>query len=176
MRLIDLAKTLYRDGQLDAAEETASRAIDLLPEKGDQLGLCHGHRILGYIYNFKGKTENAIHHLEVSLGIASSLNSDSELCSVHYALARVLAKGGRFNDAHAHVEHAKSHAVNDKYFLACVSGLQARFWKHQRRLEEAKYEALRVLDMFEELGATNDAEEIRRFLGKIDGMLKEMDN
>jgi tetratricopeptide (TPR) repeat protein len=47
----DLARVLYDDKQLDAAEEAASRAIDLLPEKGEQLLVCQGHRTLGDIYH-----------------------------------------------------------------------------------------------------------------------------
>jgi len=48
--LIELARLLHSDEQLDAAEEAASRAINLLPEKGKQLNICQGHRALGYIY------------------------------------------------------------------------------------------------------------------------------
>ena len=35
--LLDLARALYSDRQLDAAKEAASRAIGLIPEKGEQL-------------------------------------------------------------------------------------------------------------------------------------------
>jgi hypothetical protein len=38
MCLANLAWLLLRKKQLDAAEEAASRAIDLLPEEGEQLG------------------------------------------------------------------------------------------------------------------------------------------
>jgi len=174
--LIDLAEALHDDGQLDAAEETACRAIDLLPEKGEQLWVYHGYRVLGDIYNPKDETEKAIHHLEVSLGIAASLNLDSGLFWSHFSLAKVFLKDGRFDDAHAHVEHAKSHAVNDTYLLARASELQAWFWKDQHRFEGAKSEALRALDMYEKLGAANDAEDVRQLLGKIDDELEEMDD
>ena len=173
--LIDLAEALFDDGQLDAAGETASRAIKLLSEKGEQHWVCIGHRVLGDIYRSKGDTERAIRHLEVSLGIASSLNLDDGLFWSHYTLARVFFEDGRFDDAHAQVEHAKSHAVNDRYPLACASKLQARFWKDQHRFEEAKSEALRALDMFENLGAANDAEDVRQLLGVIDDTFEDMD-
>jgi len=48
--LISLAWALHGDRQFDAAEEAASCAINLLPEKGQQLYVCRGHRILGDIY------------------------------------------------------------------------------------------------------------------------------
>ena len=54
--LIDLAHLLDEDNQLDAAEEAASRAIDLLPE-GKKFLVCKGHRALGVIYRSKGETE-----------------------------------------------------------------------------------------------------------------------
>jgi hypothetical protein len=41
--------------------------------------------------------------------------------------------------------------------------------------EEAKSEALHALDVFEKLGAANDAERTRALLGEIDVRLKEMD-
>ena len=43
------------------------------------------------------------------------------------------------------------------------------FWKDQRRLEEAKFEALRALDMHEKLGAMKDVEAVRQLLRRIDG-------
>ena len=72
--LISLAYVLHGDKQLDAADEAVSRAIDLLPEEGEQFLVCDGHRILGNISRSKGNTGKAIHHFEVALGIASSLN------------------------------------------------------------------------------------------------------
>ena len=66
----------------------------------------------------------------------------------------------RFDDAHAHIEHARLHATdgNDTYLLARSMRLRAHFWHKQRRFREAKSEALRALDAFENLGAVNDAE------------------
>ena len=166
--LIDLALLLHDVKQFDAAEEAASRAIGLLPEKGEQSQVCEGHRVLGDIYHSKGKTEKAIRHFEIALGIASSLNIVYHLFWVHFALADVFSGEGRFDSAHIHIEHAKSHAAGDAYNLARASRLQAELWDKQRRFEEAKSEALRTLGVFEKLGATHDAEETRRLLGRID--------
>ena len=46
--------------------------------------------------------------------------------------------------------------------------LQAWIWHRQRRLEEAKSEALGAVDAFEKLGAANDAKKARLLLQKID--------
>jgi len=166
--LIDLAFLRHKDKQLGAGEEAASCAIDLLPEKGQQLLVCQGHYVLGKIYSSKGNTEKAIHHFEVALGIASSLGAASQAFWIHFDLAKLFSREGRSNDAHTRVEQAKSHAVNDTYLLARASLLQARFWYQQHMFEEAKSEALRVLGVFEKLGATIYAERARKLLERVD--------
>jgi len=115
-----LAWLFYDDNQLDAAEEAASRAIKLLSEKGEQF-LVHGyHHVLGKIYCSKGKREKAIYHFEVALGISSSFNWHDSLFCVHYDLALLFFGEDGFDDAHAHVERAKSHAVdNTQWALGC---------------------------------------------------------
>ena len=174
--LIHFAWALCDDGQLDAAEEAASGAINLLPEKGQQLLVSRGHCVLGETYASRGKADEAIHHFEVTLEIASSSNLVDQLFWAHFSLARVLSVEGRFDDAHAHIESAKLHAVNDTFHLARVSWLQAWFWDKQHRSEEAKSEALRALDMLEKFGAAKDAEEVRQFLGRADRTLEETDD
>jgi len=166
--LIILSQLLLTDGQLDTTEEAASRVIDLLPEKGNELRVCEGHRTLGNIYQKKGDTEKAIHHFKLGLAIASSLNFHWELFWAHFSLADLFFQEGRFNDAYTHVKQAKSHAVDDTYLLGRVSWLQARYLDQQHMFEEAKSEALRALSTFEKLGATEDAEVTRRLLGEID--------
>ena len=167
--LINLAHLLRKDGQLDAAEEAASHAVNLLLGKSREVWVCVGHHILGNIHYEKGDTEKAIHHCEIALAIASSLNSHTELFRVHFFLADLFFEECRLDEAHAHVEQAKSHAVNDVYLLARASRLQAWFWYYQDMLEEAESEALRALGIFEKLGATNDVEETRQLLEEIDG-------
>ena len=166
--LIDIAWLLCADHQLDAAEEAASRAIDLLPEKGEQLQLCWGHRVLGTVCKSKREAEKAIHHFEVALGIGSSLNLVGQLFWVHYSLAQLFSGEGRFDDARAHVEHTKSHAANS-YFLARVSLLRAEVGEDQHTFEEARSEALHALDAFEKLGAGEDAEFTRDLLRRVGG-------
>ena len=166
--LISFAHFLLMDGQLDAAEESVSRVIDIVPEKGNELQVCISHSTLGNIYRQKGDMEKAIHHFEIALAISSSLNSHTERFRVHFFLAELLFKEGRLDDAHAHVEQAKSHAVNNAYLLAQGSRLQAWFWYQQDMLEEAKSEALRALDGFKKLGVADNVEEMRKLLDEID--------
>ena len=166
--LISLAWLLRGDELLDAAEESASHAIDLLSGKGDQFNVCLCHRVLGEIYRSKGENEKASSHFEIALGIASSFNWHDELFWNHYNLACLFFDQGRFNDAHVHVEHAKSHAVNNAYHLAGAMKLQATFWCNQRRLEGAKSGILRAIEVFEKLGAAKDIEDCRKLLQRID--------
>ena len=162
--LVQLAWLLYGDQKLDAAEEVASRAISLLPEKGERFPACQCYRVLGRIYHSQGKTEVAIDHFEAALGIASTFNWPEEQFWIHWALARLFFTEHRFSDAQAHVERAKSHTVDDAYLLGRAMQLQAIIWYQQYRIEEAKSEALRTISVYEKLGAGYDLEDCRKLL------------
>ena len=171
--LSHLAWSLYADGQLDAAEAAASRAINLLPEDGEQFLVCQCHRILGEIHHAKGDTEGAIGHFEAALGIASSFSWHPQLFWIHFSLASIFSDKEEFDDADAHIERAKSHTVNHPYHLGRAMDLQAWFWYNQRRFEEAKSEALRAAEVFKKLGATRDLEDCERLLRDIDSEQSE---
>jgi len=166
--LKSLALLLRSDNQLDAAEEAASRMIGLIPEKGNQFLVCESHRLLGVIYQSKGETKKTIHHFKLALEIASPFNWHGGLFSTHYDLAILFHNEGRFDDAQAHVEHAKSHTIDSAYNLGRAMELQARVWYGQRRLEEAKTEALHAADIYKKRGAGKNVEECRELLRKIE--------
>ena len=170
-----LAWLLYEDEQLDAAEEAASRAIDLLLGKGEQYLVCGCHRVLGEIHHSKGEREKAIYHFETVLGIASSFDWHGLLFWVHYSLAQLFFDEDGFDDAHAHVERAKSHAVDNAFFLGRAMELQAGFWYTQHRFEEAKFEVLRAAAAYEKVGAAMDMERCRRLLQDIQKELNSSD-
>jgi tetratricopeptide (TPR) repeat protein len=156
-----LARLLRNDGQLDAAEGVASQVIDHFPGQGEQFEVCECHRILSEICRSKGETEKAIDHLKAALGIASSFNWHFQLLWIHHSLADLSFNKGRFDDAHAHIEQAKPHAVNDAYGMGHVVEQEAWFWYRQGRFEEARSGASHATDVFERLGATKDAERCR---------------
>jgi len=162
---------LHGDKQLDTAEEAVSHAIDLLPEKGNQFLACQCHRILGDICHDKDETEKAIHHFETALGIASSFGWNSQLFWTHYSLAWLFLDQDRPNDTNAHLENAKSRAINNPYNLALVMERQAQFLYQQRRFEQAKSNALHAADAYEKLGAARDVESCRRLLRSINSAL-----
>ena len=168
--LIHLAWPLISDRQLDAAEAAASRAIGLLPEKGEQFLVCKSHHVLGGVYRFKNETEKAARHFRIALRIASPFNWSNLSFTIHHSLADLVFNEGRPDEAQAHIERAKWHAVNghDTYLLACAMWTQARFWRKQHRFEDAESEALRALDLFEKFGATNEVEGVRKLLRRID--------
>jgi len=169
LSLEPLARSLHGDDQLDAAEEAASQAIDLLSDGRGRFTVCKCHRILGKICYSKGETEMAIDHFETALRIASPPNWHHQLSRNHYELADLFFKEGRFDEAHASVERAKSHAaVVDPYYLARATQLQAKFWYRQGKFEEAKSEALGAADVFERFGAARDLEECRALLRNIE--------
>jgi two-component system NtrC family sensor kinase len=155
------------DNQLDAAEGAASRAIDLLPD-AEKFQVCQVHLALGEIYRTKGEAEKAVNHFETALGIADSFNWYHQQFWILYNLALLFRDQSRFDDAHAHVEHAKSHTASDAYALGRATELKARIWFKQGKLEEAKSEALDAVRVFEKLGAATRLEHCRNLLRDIE--------
>ena len=169
--LCSLTPLLYEVGQLDAAQETASRAIDLM-QNGQEFIVCKSHRFLGDIYHSKGERWKAIHHYDAAREIAFTSNWREQLFLIYYALARLFRDEDEFIDAHYHIEQAKSYAIGDAYHLGWATELQARIWYRQRKLEDAVSEASRAREIYVELGATKDAEDCRKLLRKIEEATK----
>jgi len=172
--LQQLASLFYDDYQLDAAEEAASRTIDLSAE-GNQFPVCESHRILGKVYRSKGETEKAIDHFETADRIGSSFDWHDRLFWIQYDLVVLFIDSGRFDDAHRSIERAKSYSINDPYQLGRAINQQAWVWYRQHRFKEAKSEALRAIDVYERLGATRDLESCRGLLQWIEEGMKKMD-
>ena len=169
-----LARLLHEDKQLDAAEEAALRAINLLPAEGGPYTASSCHRLLGRIYCSKGETGTAIKHFETALGIASPFNWHDELFWIHYSLANSFFGGNRFDDAHTHLELAKLHAIDSAYRLGRAVELQARFWYGERKFEEAKSGALRAVEVYGEVGAVKDVEDCRKILRDIEEQIEKL--
>jgi len=156
--LQELGQLLYEDEQLDAAEKSKSKAIDLSLDVGQEFLSCRCYRILGNICHSKGETEKAIDNFKTAISVASSPNWHSQLFWSHYGLAGLFSMQGRFDDACAQVKLAKLHIVGDTYLLARTVHLQARVWWDQCRFKEAKVEALHAAEFYERLGAMADLE------------------
>ena len=170
--LKNYANLLRNANQLDAAEEVTLQSISLLSgETSDPFTVCESYRTLGDICSSKGETEKAISHYEAALGIASSFNWPMALFWNHFALAELFSIIGRFEDAHTHITYAKSYVVNDPYCLGRAMQIQAHTFYLQGRLEEAKFEALDALDMYNKLGASYDAGFCQDLLWQIEGTI-----
>jgi tetratricopeptide (TPR) repeat protein len=168
-----LSWMFFQAKQLDAAEDVASRAIGLALEEGQEILVCRLHRVLGNIYRSKGEKMKAIHHFETAIGIASRFDWHDVLFWNHFDLAMLFCDEGEFNNANAHAEQTKLHAVNDTYKLGRAMQMQANVWDRQNRLEEARSEALQALEMLEKLGATSDAEDCRKSLQMVERALRD---
>jgi tetratricopeptide (TPR) repeat protein len=171
-----LAQLLLRDEQLDAAEKAASRGIDLTSEKGQEYIVCDLHNALGKIHQSKGDIEKAIRQFKTAIGMASPFNWHDQLFWSHHDLAHLFREEGEFNDANAHIEQAKSHAVNNAHWLGCAIYLQATVWSQQDRLEDAKSEALHALEIFDKLGAANDIGNCKDFLQDVERAIEQNTN
>ena len=163
-----LARLLLEDNQLDAAEEAVTRAIDLFPKKGEEFLVCQSHRLLGDIYRSKGKKEKAIHHYEVAVEIASPFNWHTELFWTHYSLALLFYDECALDDADAHTEQAKSHAIGHEYYLGRAAELHTHIWCQQGKLKEARFEVLRGKEIYEKLGIATGMQNCRYLLQKIE--------
>ena len=166
--LIRIAELLHDDEQLDAAEETVSRAIKILPEKGEEWQVCESHVILGKIYCSKGEKEKAIHHFETALTTASSFRWSDHLFWIHYSLAQLFLDEDDFDKAHTHIEQARSNAVDSPYQLGVAMYIQARIYYQQHRLEDSAFGARRALEIFEGFGAQRLAEGCKGLLRDIE--------
>ena len=162
-----LARLFLDDDQLDAAEDTVLRKMDLL-EKTEEHPICQSHHLLGEIYRLKGERQKALHHFETALTIASPFNWQYDLFWIHYNTAKLFYDEHGYDDASTHIERAKSHTVNDAYLLARAMKMQAQIWYEQYRLEDARSEARCALENFERLGAAREAGLCREFLCQIE--------
>lgn len=168
-----LSWLFYDNLQLKAAEDAASRAIDLLPEEGEQFLVCQCRCVLGNICRSEGEMEKAIEHFEAALGIASPFHWHDQLFWNHYSLAELFFDKDRLDDAHTQIERAKMHAINNPYLLGRAMDLQARFWYQERKVEAARDEASQAIDLFEKLGATKYLRRSKVLLQRIE---REMDD
>ena len=166
-----LASLLHHNNQLDDAEKAASRAIDLIPGKGQEFLLCVLHRALGNIHRSRGEKEKSIHHFNMALEIASPSNWNEELFWVHFSLAQLFRDEDEFDNAHGHIELAKSYAVNNAYLLGRVIHLQAIVLYRQCRLEDAISGVLQALEIYENLGAAGDVEACKKILQQVERAL-----
>ena len=136
--------------------------------KGEQLRACECYCLLGNISDSRDEKKKAIEHFETALGIASSFNWSSQLFWIHHRLAVLFFHEDGFDEAYAHVEHAKPHAIGDRYMLGHAMRLQARLLYDQGRIEEARSEASRAASAFEELGAAYELAYCRSMLRCIE--------
>ena len=178
-----LALLLREDKQLEAAEEAASRAINLIPREGQELLLCESHRVLGDIYQSKGEREEAICHFEMALKIATPFTRYSGLFWTLHSIAELFRNEDRFQDAAYCIECAEWRSVGNAYLSAHVLQQRARLLDQQARIrslnnlfQDAKSEALRALAAFEKLGAANDAEATRQLLHQIEANVLGISN
>ena len=164
-----LAWLLYGSGQFDAAEAAALRAINLSGEDGQYLA-SECHRILGKVYDSKGDTGKAVDHFETALGIATTFNWHGMSFWIRHSLAQLFSDRSMFDDARAHLERAKSYAIDTSnlYLLGRAMELQAKILYGQRKFEEAKSEVLGAMDFYEKVGAVEVMEDCRAALRDIE--------
>jgi tetratricopeptide (TPR) repeat protein len=167
--LAKLTWLLFEDNQLDAAENAASRAIDLASGKGREYLVTDLHRVLAKVYYSKGRKEKAIHHFNTALEIASPRNWNDQLFWIHFGMAEMFRVEQKYDEAHVQIELAKSHAEDEIYKLGRAMYTQAHILYLHDKFEDAKPEALRALENYEKCGAAREAEFCRDLLQTLNG-------
>ena len=167
----NLSWLLLCAGQLEAAKDAALRAVGSLPKNGEEYLLSRCHRVLGVVHDSMGDKESAIRHFKTALGIAPPFSWRGELFLVHYSLAKLFCAQDELDEATIHIEQAKFHTVDDAYDLGRTMEMQAWIWYQQDRPEEARSEALSVVEIYEKLGAVKDLGNCRELLRRIDGAM-----
>ena len=171
-----LALLLQGDGQLNAAEEAASHAIELLPQDDQSFRVCQSHRFLGDIYHSQGKRQKAIHHYNIALRIASASNWHHQLFNIHYHLAKLFRDEEDFDRAQTHIEQAKFYSAEDAYQFGLATEMQAGIWYRQGKFENAASEVLRASEIYEELGLAKKAGECKEHIRKIKQAAESQDS
>ncbi|KAF9643833.1 hypothetical protein BDM02DRAFT_3191163 [Thelephora ganbajun] len=92
---------------------------------------------------------------------------------IHRSLVYLFLSQGRLDDTWVHIEHIKSHAVDDPHRLGFTIVLQGSLWCQERRSEDAKSEILRAVDVYERLGAAKALGFCRMLLWGIEGEMNE---
>jgi tetratricopeptide (TPR) repeat protein len=176
LSLKQLAWLWCGDKQIDKAEETAAQAIHLFLEAGEQFEVCKTYRILGEICETKGETEKAVKHFEAAIEAGSSGKWPGQMVRGHFCLAKLFFKQGRLGDAYTHLQHVKSHIVNDEYSLARAMHLQAQIQYQGSQLDGAMSEAFSAANLLEKLGATTELKACKELLQKIQDEINKPDD
>ncbi|KAF9786353.1 hypothetical protein BJ322DRAFT_1108203 [Thelephora terrestris] len=165
--LHSLALVLDADNRRGCAEEAASLAVKLYRVNSDQFGVCRAKYILGKICHSKGENRKAKKLFDAAHEIATTIQWHDQLSSIHHSLAWLSFDRRAFEDAHYHIERAKSHAINDKHKLGHGMEAQAYFLYTQRRFKEARSEAVRCIGVYKELGIPDALERCQVLLKQI---------
>ena len=164
--LYSLGLMLLVDGQFDAAEEATIHSINLLGE-GQEFQLCDSHRVLGNIFRSKKDREKAIHHYNIALKTADKFNWHHQLFWAHHALATLFLSEDEYENAQTHINKAKEHAGDNRYYLGRAMEVHARIWHRQGRHDEAASEAQRAKEIYRKLGAVSHLERCASILEDI---------
>ena len=174
---IRLSSLFRRAERNDEADECESRLIELtntLLASSYLEPMLRGlvHDSLAQIYFNKRDMEQATSHAETALRIGG-ITVRSNLFTRYHTMARIHMENGRFDDAEAQLEHARSLAAEDSSEHSRLVLLQAHLLVKQGKLEEARSEAPRALDLLQEHGAVDQVKEAEDLIQSIDeGMLQ----
>ena len=109
--------------------------------------------------------QKTISLLKTVLEITIPFGWNDALFWTHHDLALLFRDDGRFVDARAHIDHARSYTIDNACALCRATEMRASIWYRQHRLGEARSETLRAINIYEKLGL-RDLEDCRELSGK----------
>ena len=148
-----LAVLLAKEGQFDAAEEVASRIINLSSGEPSQYQLSWYHHALGRICDARGEKETSIFHHEKAVGIATSLNLRDEQISFLRCFVGTLLSYERADDAEVYLERLKSNGSIDPFSMGLAATVQSHILARQDRWREAQSEVSSTVGVYKKIGA-----------------------
>jgi len=119
---VRLAFVLFDSGWLSAAEEPASRAIDLFLNQGSNLGSAMSPSLGDYIDT--AQEREGRRPFSSSPRLATHSTGAIQLFLIRECLVWLFLNEGRFDDAQSHIEHAKSITIDNEYFLGRATELR----------------------------------------------------
>lgn len=157
----------FSAGRWDAAEEGASRLLDLTQKTDDVRREVRGRLVLGRILQKQDRHDAAVDQLEEALRIAETSESDDLASEAEYLLGSELERRGRWMEALERFASAADRAsrASDRLGTARAREGTARVLGRQGRLEESFALLRDITAEYERIGAEDDLSRAYAALG-----------
>lgn len=143
----------YYGAHLPEAEGLFREALAVLDRRGDSWFRLFAYHNLRHLYGIRGDTESEILAAKTELEIGETVDDSEGKCWGSYGMANALARSGRLNEAHQHMQRAMTILSGRTNIIVEPTALQTYGFVH---LQSGNYEAARdVLEKARGMMAAN---------------------